>query len=483
MIHALLLAAVASGDLYTETAVLAPPASLAGFSTAVAIEGSWLAVGHPTSGPNQEGSVEMYRLEQGSWTHDSSITRPGTLANDRFGIQVALGPDGFLYVTAERHDVFTPGDDIGSVFIFEHSASGWSEVGSLEPNSIDPPLMFGRDLTAGEGFVCTSSLLSQGGANHVVVATPPYFSGMVPPPMYTVPTSLFGSGGLPVASNEDGDIAIGIPTSDSVVILERTPPSWVPSVQMTGPEVGRSVAWLGPYVLSGAPERNQYSGEIAVFEPPISTEVGSIVNTPAGGMWLGVELVSTGDAVISTTYSYGGTHQVLRFEQVEGLGWNLRGTYNPVGPSFGLSLACDSEHVVIGAPTSNLAAVFENEDKYESYCFSTGNSTGGPGRLDAYGSRSLETQEFRLIASGVPDGPALAFSGQGQSILPFLNGFLCTGPGYMRHGVRHASGGLVEFRPWRMGPGRFSFQVWYPDPLSGGAGSNLTNGVSVEIMP
>ena len=137
---------------------------------------------------------------------------------------------------------------------------------------------------------------------------------------------------------------------------------------------------------------------------------------------------------------------------------------------------------------------------FSNYCVALPNSTGMTASIGISGSLSMEANAFTLAAQGaVPSQFALFFYGPQQTQLPLGDGFRCIGAGgvgVFRLGPPQqiaADGSLtnaVDFgaAPMNTGGGMvepgstWNFQMWHRDTTAGGgAGSNLTDAVSVTF--
>jgi hypothetical protein len=124
-----------------------------------------------------------------------------------------------------------------------------------------------------------------------------------------------------------------------------------------------------------------------------------------------------------------------------------------------------------------------------SYCASTPNSTGGAAEIAALGSASLADDHFVLRAAPVPDQPFLFFVGPDAAQLPFGNGTLCVGGGLQRLLPPGLPTGDVALRCVDLAaagittPGTHRFQCWFRDPVAGGAGFDLSDGLEVVFVP
>jgi hypothetical protein len=125
-----------------------------------------------------------------------------------------------------------------------------------------------------------------------------------------------------------------------------------------------------------------------------------------------------------------------------------------------------------------------------NFCSATNNSTGQPALISFTGSTSVAANTFTLVATGLPPNTnGLFFYGQTEIQQSFGNGFRCAGGSVFRLGVQQASAGGVMTRhfdfptaPGAPGPGTTAkFQCWYRNVAGGGAGFNLSNGLSATF--
>lgn len=126
------------------------------------------------------------------------------------------------------------------------------------------------------------------------------------------------------------------------------------------------------------------------------------------------------------------------------------------------------------------------------YCISVPSSTGSPAVLVAHGLAHVAHGNLRLQAAPVPDEPGVFFHGAAQSQVPFGNGFLCLSGNTSRGAVVLASGQQSEYEydntdtehslvPF-IGATRY-FQYWFRDPLAGGSLMNLSDALSIVLLP
>ncbi len=127
-----------------------------------------------------------------------------------------------------------------------------------------------------------------------------------------------------------------------------------------------------------------------------------------------------------------------------------------------------------------------------TYCVSASNSTGQPALISNTGSVSIAANDFTLVCTGLPPNTfGIFYFGTTETQTVFGNGYRCVGGTTVRFGVQSASAGGVMTRllnfPSLMGPAVIpvgatrKFQCWYRNPAAGGAGFNLSDGLSATF--
>jgi len=121
------------------------------FGLAVDVEGSTAVVGarvSPKGGPGtQTGAVYVYESSSGLWSEQAKLTPSDGQPYDYFGNAVAFGGNTAL-AGAWRHGTG------GAVYVFERSASTWTEVHKLVANDAGPLDAFGFSVAfSGDTFV------------------------------------------------------------------------------------------------------------------------------------------------------------------------------------------------------------------------------------------------------------------------------------------------------------------------------------------
>jgi len=131
-----------------------------------------------------------------------------------------------------------------------------------------------------------------------------------------------------------------------------------------------------------------------------------------------------------------------------------------------------------------------------NYCISVPNSTGSAAVIEALGSGSVADNFLVLQASPVPNQLGIFFYGSVQSLVPFGNGFRCTGVsgpvGLQRLGVTIPSGNVMQYQvdltapPTGIGTitagSTWHFQAWFQDSAGGGSNFNLSDGIEIQFQ-
>lgn len=126
-------------------------------------------------------------------------------------------------------------------------------------------------------------------------------------------------------------------------------------------------------------------------------------------------------------------------------------------------------------------------------CDSLANSSGQAATVAAAGSASVATNDFTLMAEGLPAGQlGIFFFGQGAQQMPFGEGYLCLSSSITRLVPAipvGASGSVQRDVDLTQGPAAgqlvpgstWGFQFWFRDPLGGPSGFNLSDAVMVDF--
>jgi hypothetical protein len=131
-----------------------------------------------------------------------------------------------------------------------------------------------------------------------------------------------------------------------------------------------------------------------------------------------------------------------------------------------------------------------------SYCVASPNSTGQGATIAYLGSLGFLQNDFTLNVAGCPTGQiGLFLLAPGQASIPFGDGVLCLGGGVSRlhpaqvTDISGAASLALDFADPGSNASKitagstWNFQFWYRDIAAGGAGFNLSNGLSATFCP
>ena len=127
----------------------------------------------------------------------------------------------------------------------------------------------------------------------------------------------------------------------------------------------------------------------------------------------------------------------------------------------------------------------------QAYCIAAPNSVSGGAQMGYSGTGNLVLNDFDLFVYACPPNTSgLFFYGSAALQVPFGNGFRCVGGTTYRLGVQTTDAfgdatrslDLTALPSGPASPGQIlKCQFWYRNPAAGGAGFNLSNGLSVTI--
>ncbi len=136
------------------------------FGAALAADGSFVAVGAPfedsaaigvggNAGDNasvDSGAVYVYRRQGLMWMLDGYLKGSTNNSGDHFGAAVAL-QGGLLVVGAPDGGP----NDLGAVYVFTRSSSGWSLLQELPAQSVSPGFRHGASVAIGSNFIAAGA--------------------------------------------------------------------------------------------------------------------------------------------------------------------------------------------------------------------------------------------------------------------------------------------------------------------------------------
>lgn len=288
--------------------------SIAGFSSAVAVDGETVLVGEGGNSMTS-GIVYIYSKDgMGAWTESDRIVADDAYEGDGFGTAIALSGNTLL-VTAPNQN-----DGAGAVYVFDRASDGgWSQSTRLTTGAT----MSGDGL--GSAMAVSEDLLILGAASK--------FKSAGAAIVFTRDTAGSWSGGdmIVAADSSEGDL------------------------------FGASVATKGGHLFVGAPGKGNREGVVYIYanEGGVWTEVDQI---SAFGLdrnnRFGSAIATSDDMLlVSAPRFLRSTGSVFVYQMNEDGEWRQNGTFAPFDGApnmrFGSSIATSSSGVWIGAPFAN----------------------------------------------------------------------------------------------------------------------------------
>lgn len=127
-----------------------------------------------------------------------------------------------------------------------------------------------------------------------------------------------------------------------------------------------------------------------------------------------------------------------------------------------------------------------------TFCVAAPNTAGPGARMGSSGTAKLYADDLVLRAQGCPPFTfGVFFHGANAVQVPFGNGYRCVSGGVLREGIVAANAaGVAQLAfdasasPLPLAPGvQRHFQFWYRNTAAGGAGFNLSDGLTVRFCP
>lgn len=134
-----------------------PSVNYQDFGYAVAVEGDLVVIGSPSDDVlgADAGAAYVFRWDGADWRQEAKLAGSGLTAGDRFGYAVAVA-GGFVYVGAHGTAI----DDLanaGTVHVFEHNGTQWSEPTRLVAPQPSAGMRFGTSITLDDGHMVISA--------------------------------------------------------------------------------------------------------------------------------------------------------------------------------------------------------------------------------------------------------------------------------------------------------------------------------------
>ncbi|MEX2399822.1 MAG: choice-of-anchor B family protein [Rhodothermales bacterium] len=350
----LLLAAV--------TMMSASPASAQkGFGKSVLIAAGEIFVGE-SDNVYRSGAVHVYGGAEDGWAQRAELTAPDARMGDHFGQSVAR--DGDLLVVGSTGGEGHP----GAAYVFSRSGGAWTYEATLAPEGIVSEDQFGLTVAVSGDFAFV---------------------------------------GAPA-----GDEAPGI-----VYVYERGGDgAWTESTRLEGSSTdegasfGRALAADGDRVFVGAPDQNDASGGVYVYEYDGSNWIESRLLegriTDAGDRYGASLDVDAGDLIVGVPL-FGnrvGGAIVYRLspETDEWQSANLLLPYStPNAPSFGSAVAMNGDEVWVGAPQGAIlnGSAYRFIRAGDDFSASTSISTSDLQRGDRFGNAVTVDGDVAVVAA------------------------------------------------------------------------------------
>lgn len=218
---------------------------------------------------------------------------------------------------------------------------------------------------------------------------------------------------------------------------------------------------------------------------PWSVPGGDFVATSSAGA-----TAPTGPVLFASTPQLVADVQSWLDQPASNFGWILRS--NETAPSTARRF--DSRHGLTPGLWPTLVIDFAPGcPSGTNFCVLSPNSAGPGASIFGSGSTSVALNRFGLNASGCPASTnGLFYFGAQTAQLPFGNGTRCVGGPQRRLGAltTSATGGAQYLVDFTTGSGAsilagstWHFQFWFRDNAAGGAGFNLSDGLSATFCP
>jgi len=224
----------------------------------------------------QTGAVYIFSYENGNWSQQRELTKPGVAINNFFGQSVSISGD--------LAAIGSPGgaNDDGAVYVYERTGSNWILNTTITPDSEIRSKQFGAAVSISEGYliigdgefgktkegsayiynyddVWTKQATLKGG---LVTRSAKYASSVAISKDYAVIGARLEND--PHASN---DIKKG-----AVYVYKRKDNVWMNQAKLVansgvaGDQFGNSVAIVGSHIVVGAENTNGSSGSAVLFK-------------------------------------------------------------------------------------------------------------------------------------------------------------------------------------------------------------------------
>jgi len=276
------------------------------FGTSVAISGDSIVVGasQDDDGATNTGSAYVFTRSGASWSQQDKLTADDAMAEDRFGISVAISSESIVVGAFFDDD---DGSNSGSTYVFTRSGTSWAQQAKLVADDAAADDWFGISVAiSGDSIVVGAMLDDNGGTNsgsaYVFTRSGTLWSQQAKlTASDAVAFDQFGrsvaisSDSVVVAAHQDDDAG---PSSGSAYVFTRSGISWSQQDKLTAndaaasDEFGYSVAISGDTVVVGAR-----------FDDDGGTASGSAyLFTRSGTSWSQQDKLTASDAAASDNF-------------------------------------------------------------------------------------------------------------------------------------------------------------------------------------
>ncbi len=247
------------------------------FGSAVAISDQSVIVSAKLQG-GQTGAVYIFNYQNGNWSLQGEMTKPGAASNDFFGQSVSISGD--LAVIA------SPGgaNDDGAVYVYKRTGSNWVLNTTITPDSEFKSKQFGAAVSIFEGYLIIgdgeSGKTKEGSAyiykyddfddNWTKQAT--LKGGLVTRAAnYAFSVAISKDYAVIGARMENDPHGNNETKKGAVYVYKRKDDVWTNQAKLTastgvsGDQFGNSVAIVGEHIVIGAENMNSSSGTVVLF--------------------------------------------------------------------------------------------------------------------------------------------------------------------------------------------------------------------------
>lgn len=345
------------------------------FGQSLDLEGNTLVVGAgfantaDISDAQFAGAVYVFERAGDTWTRTAKITGDDVSQGDRFGHDVALDGDR-LVVGTPYTDLGSDVDQVGAVYVFERSGTGWTQTAKLVPPApYEDRHRFGFSVDVdGErilvGVYGDDHRAFSGGTAYVFELTGDGWEQTAR--LWPSNPSSFNWFGW--STDLEGDTAVvGAPLGDpQVYVFELQGTSWVEEAILATEDPQSSFGWdvalEGDRLIAGDPgyrPLHDVWGLAGASLPLTPGAGGALVYEDNDGEWTRVTALQADDRETMVTRPLEETGSVERSLKEGGLPpayWDA--------DALGSGVALDGDHVLAGAPGDDTDAGDETGSAY-----------------------------------------------------------------------------------------------------------------------